>query len=107
LNRGVAKGGAVPTFIGLINWTDEGIKGYKETVDRAAKAEELAETVGGRVLDIYWTLGEHDIVVIFDAPDDETATAFLLATGSLGNIRTKTLRAFNREEMQGILDKTP
>jgi uncharacterized protein with GYD domain len=97
----------MPTFIGLINWTDQGIKTYKETVDRAARTEELAQSVGARVLDIYWTLGEHDIVVIFEAPDDETATAWLLASGSLGNIRTKTLRAFNREEMQGILDKTP
>jgi uncharacterized protein with GYD domain len=96
----------MPTFIGLINWTDQGIKSYKETVDRAARAEEIAQTVGGRVVDIYWTLGEHDIVVIFEAPDDETATAFLLATGSQGNIRTKTLRAFDRDEMQRILEKT-
>jgi uncharacterized protein with GYD domain len=97
----------MPTFVGLINWTDQGIKTYKETLDRAARVEELARTVGGRIRDIYWTLGEHDIVVIFDAPDDETATAFLLATGSLGNIRTKTLRAFSRDEMEVILDKTP
>ncbi len=72
----------MPTFIGLINWTDQGVKTYKETLDRAARTEELAETVGARVVEIYWTLGEHDIVVIFEAPDDETATAFLLSTGA-------------------------
>ena len=96
----------MPTFIGLINWTDQGVKTYKETLDRAARTEELAQTVGARVVDIYWTLGEHDIVVIFEAADDETATAFLLSTGAQGNVRTKTLRAFNRDEMTGILEKT-
>jgi uncharacterized protein with GYD domain len=96
----------MPTFIGLVNWTDQGIKTYNETLDRAARTEELAQTVGASVVDIYWTLGEHDIVIIFEAPDDETATAFALTTGSLGNVRTKTLRAFNRDEMQGILEKT-
>jgi uncharacterized protein with GYD domain len=97
----------MPTFIGLINWTDQGVKTYKETLDRAGKVEELAQSVGAKVVDIYWTLGEHDIVVVFEAPDDETATAFLLTSGSWGNIRTKTLRAFNRDEMQRILEKTP
>ena len=96
----------MPTFIGLVNWTDQGIKTFKETLDRAGQTEQLAESAGARIVDIYWTLGEHDVVVIFEAPDDETATAFLLSVGAQGNIRTKTLRAFNRDEMQRILEKT-
>ena len=96
----------MPTYVGLINWTDEGIRNFKETVDRAAQTEQIAEKTGARVRDIYWTLGEHDVVAILEAPDDETATAFLLSIGARGNIRTKTLRAFNREEMQSIIAKT-
>jgi uncharacterized protein with GYD domain len=96
----------MPTFIGLIDWTDQGVKTFKETIDRAERTEQLAQTTGARIVDIYWTLGQHDIVVIFEAPDDETATAFLLSTGGQGNVRTKTLRAFNRDEMRSILDKT-
>ena len=52
---------------------------------------------------MYWTLGHHDIVVILEAPDDETATAFALTTGAAGNVRTQTLRAFSKQEMDGIL----
>ena len=96
----------MPTFIGLVNWTDQGIRTVKETLDRVPQTEELAQSVGASVADLYWTLGEHDLVAIIEAPDDETATAFLLSLGAQGNVRTKTLRAFNREEMQGILEKT-
>jgi uncharacterized protein with GYD domain len=72
---------------------------------RFEAAEQTFEKMGVRFVDIYWTLGAHDIVGILDAPDDETATAALLAVGSLGNIRTKTLRAFSGEEMRAIIDK--
>ena len=96
----------MPRYVGLINWTDEGIKSFKETVDRATQTEQIAEKIGARVTDIYCAVGEHDVVAILEAPDDETATAFLLSIGARGNIRTKTLRAFNREEMQSIIAKT-
>jgi uncharacterized protein with GYD domain len=96
----------MPTFVGLINWTDEGIKNFKESPDRVTRGEQLAERLGASVKEVYWTLGEHDIVAILEAPDDETATAFLLSLGAQGNVRTKTLRAFNRDEMQRIIEKT-
>ena len=54
---------------------------------------------------LYWTLGKHDIVTIIEAPNDESATAFGLAIGSAGNVRTQTLRAFTRDEMSGIVGK--
>jgi uncharacterized protein with GYD domain len=94
------------TYITLIDWTDQGIGNFRDSVDRATAFEKLCEQQGARVKDIYWCLGEHDIVAIFEAPDDETATALLLQTGSLGNIRTKTMRGFNRDEMTGIVART-
>jgi uncharacterized protein with GYD domain len=59
------------------------------------------------VKDIYWTLGSYDLVAILDAPNEETAMALLLATGSMGNIRTQTLKVFSAEDMKSILAKMP
>ena len=95
----------MPRYVSLIDWTQKGVESFHETVDRFEAAQQTFEKMGVRFVDIYWTLGAHDIVGILDAPDDETATAALLAVGSLGNIRTKTLRAFSEAEVKGILGK--
>jgi uncharacterized protein with GYD domain len=92
-------------FITLISWTDQGIRGFRDTAKRADDAAALAERMGGTFESIWWTLGPHDAVALADFPDDETGTAFLLAVGSLGNVRTTTMRAFTREEMEGIIAK--
>jgi uncharacterized protein with GYD domain len=94
------------TYISLINYTDQGIQTVKETVERAEAAKQLAAKMGGTLREVYWTLGSWDVVAISEAPDDETATAFALALGSQGNIRTTTLRGFDADEMRGILAKT-
>ena len=93
------------TFVSLINWTDKGVAGFKETVARADAAKRAAEAMGGSIKEIYWTVGPYDIVTVADFPDDATGTAFLLALGSQGNIRTTTLRAFGAEEMTEIIAK--
>jgi uncharacterized protein with GYD domain len=93
------------TFVTLINWTDQGIKNYKDTVDRYEAAQETIRDSGASFTNIYWTVGPYDIVAILEAPDDETATAALLAVGAQGNIRTKTLRAFDASEMRSVLEK--
>jgi uncharacterized protein with GYD domain len=97
----------MPRYVSLIDWTQQGAANFKDTVDRYEAAERQFEQLGVRFVDVYWTLGEHDIVAVLDAPDDETATAALLATASQGNIRTKTMRGFSREEMRAVIDKTP
>ncbi len=94
----------MPTYVSLLNFTDQGIKTVTETIQRADSAVELAQKHGGS-LQVYWTVGPYDIVAITEAPDDESATAFLLEVGSLGNVRTTTLRAYDREEMSGIIER--
>lgn len=94
------------TYISLINWTDQGIRNFKETAQRAAAAKDLATQMGGEMKAIYWTLGSYDIVVLAEFPDDETGTAYQLAIGSQGNIRTTTLRAFGEDEITRILEKS-
>jgi uncharacterized protein with GYD domain len=95
----------MPTFVTLIKWTDQGVRNSKDTVQRAAAFRGDLERRGGRLLSIYWTQGNYDIVAMIDAPDDQTAMATLLAVGGLGNVRTETLRAFDESEMSAILQK--
>ncbi len=85
------------TFVSLVNWTDQGIKNFRESAKRADAFAELVQKNGGSVKAIYWTLGEYDIVAIVEAPDAESGTAVLLQVGALGNVRTTTLEAFDRE----------
>lgn len=93
------------TYISLINWTEKGIGQFKDTLERAEATKKLSARFGGTLKEIYWTVGPYDLVVISEAPDDESATAFSLVLGSQGNVRTTTLRAFSRNEMQRIVAK--
>jgi uncharacterized protein with GYD domain len=96
----------MPTYVVLIDWTEKGISGYEETVDRYEAAQEAFQQLGVSFQQVYWTLGGHDIVSVVDAPDDQSIAAALLQLGSQGNIRTKTMRAFSREEMREVIEKT-
>jgi uncharacterized protein with GYD domain len=95
----------MPTYVVLMNWTDQGVKTAKDTVQRRDQAEALAERHGASIEQVYWTVGPYDLVTLVNAPDDESATAMLLELGTAGNLRTTTLRAYDREEMLGILQR--
>ena len=94
----------MPTYVNLINFTDQGIRDYADTVRRAHDYWASIETAGGRVVQELWTMGPYDIVVLFEAPDDETATALALQVSSLGHVRTTTMRAFTADEMAAIVE---
>ncbi|MFE7235617.1 GYD domain-containing protein [Streptomyces sp. NPDC002405] len=96
----------MPTYITLLNWTDQGVRNYKDTAKRAETFGAAVQKIGAKLLNIYWTVGPYDLVAVVEAPDDETATAALLHLGGVGNIRSTTLRAFGREEMERIIAKT-
>lgn len=95
----------MPTYILLVDWTDEGIKKFKDSVDRYEEGRHILEGAGVKFRDIYWTLGSHDMVSVVEAPDDETLSAALLRNVSLGNFRTTTMRAFTAEEMRAVIDR--
>ncbi len=97
----------MPTYITLYEWTEQGIKNVKGAPARIEAALKAAEAMGGKSLGIYMTMGDYDVVSVFEAPDDETASAFLLAQGMLGNVRSTTLRAFTREQFAEIVKKLP
>ena len=95
------------TFITLIEYTGQGIKNIHESPKRADTFIDAAGKLGIEVKEIYWTLGERDGVLILDAPDDQAVAALLLSLGMAGNVRTHTLRDYDRAEMQAILAKRP
>lgn len=93
------------TYVELISWTEQGVRAYGDTVKRADAAAATFAKMGGKLTDIYWTLGPYDLVVVAEFPDDETATAAALALGAVGNVRTTTMRAFDRAAMAKIVAK--
>ena len=93
------------TYISLIQFTDQGIRNVKDTVKRGEAAITEAEKMGMKITEEFWTMGAYDVVVLFDAPDDATMSAFTLKVGSMGNVKSQTLRAFRKQEMEGILAK--
>jgi uncharacterized protein with GYD domain len=91
------------TYIVLGNFTDQGIRNVKDTGKRAEALKGLAQKIGGSVKSVYWTLGQYDIVAVVEAPDDAAMTALMLTVGSLGNVKTQSMRAFTADEMASIL----
>jgi len=93
----------MPTYVGLVKLTDQGIRNVKDTTKRAKSFREMAEKAGVKVKEILWTLGRYDLVLVVDAPNDETMTRLALGLGMLGNAKTETLKAFSAQEMDQIL----
>jgi uncharacterized protein with GYD domain len=94
------------TFISLISFTDQGIRAVKDSPQRYEAFQAMAEKLGAKVTSAYYTVGQYDMVVIVEG-SDEAATAALLKVGSLGNVRSQTLRAFSVDEMKGIIGTMP
>jgi uncharacterized protein with GYD domain len=95
----------MPSFVALINWTDQGVGNFRDSVERYQLVEAAMAGLGVTLTDIYWTVGPYDMVAIISAPDDETCAAALLGAGAQGNIRTTTMRAFTAAQMRGVIAK--
>lgn len=95
----------MPTYVMLAKFTDQGIRNIKDSPKRAEAFRSMCDKVGARAKDIYWTMGRYDIVVVVETPDEVTMEAILYSVGSLGNVRTETLRAFTAQETAQALAK--
>ena len=95
------------TYIALVTFTDQGLRQIKQTTERAKWLVHAAAKLGIKIKDVYWTIGPFDAVFMAEAPDDETMTALSVGMGSIGNIRTKTMRSFSADEMNRILERLP
>jgi uncharacterized protein with GYD domain len=92
-------------YVSLLQFSEQGIRNVKDTIKRATAATAEAEKMGVKVTESFWTLGAYDVVLLLDAPNDETVSAFSLKIGALGNVKSQTMRAFSRKEMETILAK--
>ena len=95
------------TFMLSMNWTDQGIRAIKDGPKRAQAARDLAKKVGVEIKHLYLTSGENDLVVFVDAPNGDNVAKFALALGSLGNVRTRTARAWSAEEYMKLVSELP
>lgn len=90
-------------YIMLVNWTDQGIRNVKESPKRLEAARGIAKSLGAEITEFYMTMGDHDMVVVMEAPNDEAVAKFVLRLAGAGNVRTKTLKAFAEAEYRSII----
>jgi uncharacterized protein with GYD domain len=95
----------MPHYIILFNFTDQGVRNAKDTVRRAEAFKAAVEKAGGKFVSEYYTFGRYDIVTTVEAPDDQTMMSIMLSTGSLGNVRSETLKAFPISESAKIIER--
>lgn len=95
------------TYVSLMKLTDQGIKNVKDAPQRIKDGIKGVEAMGGKVTSFYLTMGDYDYVSIAEFPNDEIGMTYLMRLGSLGNIRTTTLKAFNTEQMTEMVSKLP
>ncbi|MDQ2717778.1 MAG: GYD domain-containing protein [Chloroflexota bacterium] len=92
----------MPTYISLVNLTEQGIKEARNAPERLETFDKAVREAGGRLLGFYLVMGQYDYIVVTEAPDDQTATRLILSTIAQGSVRTQTMRAFPREEFEQI-----
>ena len=97
----------MPAYVTFGNFTEQGVKQVKGTVERAQAAKKAAEAAGARIIGVWWLMGQYDYMFIAEAPDDITASRLLLVAGMQGYSRTTTLRALSEEEMARVLSALP
>lgn len=96
----------MPTYISLVNWTEQGIKNFPDTIRRAEEFSRFVQGSGGKVRESLWTVGEYDIVQLSEFASDEKAFAAFLLLQSAGNVRIRMMRAFHAKEMEAIIHST-
>jgi uncharacterized protein with GYD domain len=95
------------TYIMLINYSDQGIRNVKDSPKRLDAAKKMLKSMGGEIKEFYLTMGSYDLAIVAEAPSDDVIAKFALASGSLGNIRTTTLKAFPEAEYRKIIAALP
>ncbi len=94
----------MPNYVMLANWTDQGMRTIDESPKRIDAARKTLEEMGGHFLSVFVTMGEYDLIIIYDAPDDACAARFSVLLGKLGNVRTKSMKAFPEEAYRQIIN---
>jgi len=94
----------MPTYVMLANWTDQGARQVKDSPRRVETAKKALLEMGGEFRSLYMTMGDYDLIVIYEAPDDAVAARFTLLLGEMGSVRTRTLKAFPEAAYREIIN---
>ena len=97
----------MPTFICLLNWTDQGAKNAKDSTKRYQATRGMAEKLGGKLLSAYVTTGQYDVIVTVEMPNGEAMVKFASAVSATGNARTTTVRAYTPDEFSKLAAEAP
>ena len=97
----------MPTYITLVNYTQKGVENVKESPQRLDAAKNAFKGMGAELKEFYLVMGQYDIILVSEAPDDETIAKIALILGSLGNVRTESFRAFKEDEYREIVSALP
>jgi uncharacterized protein with GYD domain len=97
----------MPTYIMLSRFTQQGLERIKDSPGRLEAAKQTLKGLGAELKDFYLLMGQYDVIVVVEAPDEETMTKAALAIGSRGAIRTETLRAFTEDEYRDLIGSLP
>jgi uncharacterized protein with GYD domain len=97
----------MPTYVILMSYTQQGIENIKESPERLDAAKDAAKSMGVDIRDFYLAMGQYDAVLVVEAPDDNSITSFALASASLGNVRTETLRVYPEDEFRNLVADLP
>jgi uncharacterized protein with GYD domain len=95
----------MPTFIIMMNWTEQGIRNVKDAPKRAAAAKEMAKKVGVEIKQTYLTNGQFDFVSIVESASGDNIAKFCMQIGALGNVRTSTVRAWSQDEYMKLISE--
>jgi uncharacterized protein with GYD domain len=98
---------SMPMFIMSLGWTDQGIRAVKDAPKRSKAARDLAKKVGVDIKEVYMTSGDSDLLLIVDTPNGDNVAKFALALGALGNVRSRTARAWPEHEFQKLISQLP
>ncbi len=97
----------MPTYVALANYTDQGIKGIKDSPARLEAIKKLVADHGGEIKEFYLTLGEYDMLAVINTPNDDVLARLLLTIGTDGNIKTTSFRAYSEDEFRRIVAAVP
>lgn len=94
----------MPSYVMLANWTDQGARQVKDSPRRVEAAQKMLKEMGGEFKSLYMTMGDYDLILIYEAPDDAVAARFTLLLGQMGSVRTRTLKAFPEAAYREIMN---
>jgi uncharacterized protein with GYD domain len=97
----------VPTYVMLANWTEQGALQIKQSPKRVEAAKQMLHEMGGKFSHFYMTMGDYDMIVVYEAPDDAVAARFTLMLGEMGAVRTRTMKAFPEAAFRAIINSLP